>query len=167
MGKRNLLFVLYPNERLNGVFTYAVDLAKTRGEDLTVLFLDRDERGAVTGRGTPAEGDTPELSTLNMDMVPYREYVKELVKECGDHGIRLYMFTTAVDALSAVRHILGQRSDISMVLLSPKVTMSEDVSGRKMNSIAKETSTPIVGMTRRPLFARSYDSGQYSYPTSL
>lgn len=158
MGKKQLLFVTYHDENLEAGLSYAMDLAKTMDEDISILMIYRrkvmekfeDYMTAVTFAEegefkTARELISEDLKERNES---YEEKVRLLMGRCRESGIAADVNTAASDVISAIRNLLRQNTKIDMVLLSPSVTHDGHITAKELNRLVKTASRPIVTMAK-------------------
>ncbi|MDI6728154.1 MAG: hypothetical protein QMD44_04410 [Thermodesulfovibrionales bacterium] len=158
MGKKQLLFVTYHDENLEAGLSYAMDLAKTMDEDISILMIYRrkvmekfeDYMTAVTFAEegefkTARELISEDLKERNES---YEEKVRLLTGRCRESGIAADVNTAASDVISAIRNLLRQNTKIDMVLLSPSVTHDGHITAKELNRLVKTASRPIVTMAK-------------------
>lgn len=158
MGKKQLLFVTYHDENLEAGLSYAMDLAKTMDEDISILMIYRrkvmekfeDYMTAVTFAEegefkTARELISEDLKERNES---YEEKVRLLTGRCRESGIAANVNTAASDVISAIRNLLRQNTKIDMVLLSPSVTHDGHITTKELNRLVKTASRPIVTMAK-------------------
>lgn len=158
MGKKQLLFVTYHDENVEAGLSYAVDLAKTMNDDISILMLFRrkamekfeDYMAAVTFAEEGEFRTARELirEDLKGKNGSYEEKAGLLMKRCMDAGIAADIGASAADIVSAVRSLLRQNTKIDMVLLSPAVTNNGNISSKELNRLVKTASRPIVTMSK-------------------
>jgi len=158
MGKKQLLFVTYHDENVEAGLSYAVDLAKTMNEDISILMLFRRKamerlEDYMTAVAFAEEGEfktARELigEDLKRRNESYEEKAGLLMKRCSDAGVSVDVGASAADIVSAVRNLLRQNSKIDMVLLSPAVTEGGNISSKELNRLVKTSSRPVVTMSK-------------------
>ena len=158
MGKKQLLFVTYHDENLKAGLSYAVDLAKTMNEDISILMLFRRKamerfEDYMTAVAFAEEGEfktARELigEDLKRKNGSYEEKAGFLTERCRDAGIAVDVSAAASDVVSAVRNLLRQNSKIDMVLLSPAVTNDGNISSKELNRLVKTSLRPVVTMSK-------------------
>ena len=160
MGKRNLLFVFYPEEKFDSLLSYAIDLAKARNENLCILMVNKSN--------TPASSNGHEMAKkINIGdekAEEYTESVRVIVDECKKFGVQVNIFTVMADPVSAIENFLKQKGGIGMVLLGPRLGMSENITTEEMSNLAKRSSVHIFGMAKRHLYSITYGKESYSFP---
>ncbi len=158
MGKKQLLFVTYHDENVESGLSYAVDLAKTMNEGISILMLFRRKamerfEDYMTAVAFAEEGEfktARELigEDLKRKNESYEEKAGLLMERCSDAGIAVDVSAAASDVVSAVRNLLRQNSKIDMVLLSPAVTNDGNISSKELNRLVKTSSRPVVTMSK-------------------
>lgn len=159
MGKKQLLFVTYHDENLEAGLSYALDLAKTMNEDISILMIYRRKKALekledyMAAVAFAEEGEFKTARDLITDDLKKRNESFEkkadlLIQRCMQSGIAANVGTTAMDVVSAVKNILRQNIKIDMVLLSPEVTDSGNITAKELNRLVKTASRPIVTMSK-------------------
>ncbi|MCL4537043.1 MAG: hypothetical protein M1610_05580 [Nitrospirae bacterium] len=158
MGKKQLLFVTYHDESFEAGLSYAVDLAKTMNEDISILMIYRRRvmekfEDLMTAVTFAEEGEFKTARELIMDDLQknnesYEERVGLLMERCRKSGIAADVNTAATDVVSAIRNILRQNTKIDMVLLSPSITHDGNITAKELNRLVKTASRPIVTMAK-------------------
>ncbi len=156
--KKQLLFVTHQNEETDDGLAYAVDLARTMDEGITVLLVNRKnlmekfERAMAavtfaeaneheTSRAILAEGEQGDEDA--------GKRVETLLDKCRDLGVNITVHAVTEDAVTAVKDYLKKRNGVDMVLLSPSVTDKKNLSARELQRLVKTASRPIVTMARQ------------------
>jgi hypothetical protein len=157
--KKQLLFVTYPNEGMDEGLSYAVDLAQTMNEGITVLLVKKDKlmkkfedlmssvafaeenetdmaRQLLSGAGTETEASTA-------------ENLRTIREKCREVGVNVNIHAASMDTVSAVKDFLKNTSGIDMILLSPSVTGEGNLSGSQLKRLVRTASRPIVTMSRQ------------------
>lgn len=147
MGKKQLLFVTYHDENLKAGLSYAVDLAKTMNEDISILMLFRRKamerfEDYMTAVAFAEEGEfktARELigEDLKRKNESYEEKAGLLMEKCRKLGTAVDVSAATSDVVSAVKNFLRQNSKIDMVLLSPAVTNDGNISSKELNRLVK------------------------------
>jgi len=159
MGKRQLLFVTYRDENLEEGISYAIELAKAMYEDITLLFVKKqnnlmDKLGNLMTAVSFAEADEHESARQIMaDDTPekqaaYDEKLAELMTRCKHEGISVNVQQSDLDAVPGIRSFLKNNNGIDKVVLSPVMTESGNVTSKDLNRLVRTASRPIVTMTR-------------------
>ncbi|MBI5213009.1 MAG: hypothetical protein HY957_06510 [Nitrospirae bacterium] len=156
MGKKRLLFVTYHDENVEAGLSYAVDLAKTMNEDISVLMLFRRKamerfEDYMTAVAFAEEGEfNTARELIGEDLKRKNESCEEksdlLMERCRKSGVAADVNTAATDVVSAIRNILRQNTKIDMVLLSPSITHDSNIT--ELNRLVKTASRPIVTMAK-------------------
>ncbi|MDA8079179.1 MAG: hypothetical protein M0Z79_09615 [Nitrospiraceae bacterium] len=156
--KKQLLFVTHQNEETDDGLAYAVDLARTMDEGITVLLvhkknlMEKFERAMVAV--TFAEANEHETSREILAEGPLEDEQAEkrmetLLDKCRDLGVNVTVHAVTEDAVTAVKDYLKKRNGVDMVLLSPSVTDKKNLSARELQRLVKTASRPIVTMARQ------------------
>lgn len=132
-----------------------MDLAKTMGNSIGILMVDKRE---MTGR--PGEGMTDEASAEQEEGAEpnrderrkHREALENklsLIKEtCSKAGVSIEVSIAAVEVIPAIRKILSRNARIDMVVLSPGTTNDGDTS-KTLQRLLKSASRKIVTMAKQ------------------
>ncbi len=154
---RDLLFVTYQNKDWEVGLPYAIDLAKTLNKGISILLLHQKKlaKGFESLMAAVTFAEAYEHETAREIM---RESETEntedtriptlLAKKCRECGVPADVHTEEHDVFSSVRNFLKEKTSIDMVVLSPSVTDSKDISAKELSRLAKRASRPIVTMTR-------------------
>lgn len=153
--KKHLLFVTCQNESGDDGLAYAVDLAKTLQEGLTILvvkarklgqrfedlmsavaFAEENEHG--TARELAGRPESPELHPA-------------LVEQCRSMGIEAGMTTAQGELVPAISSALKNSRAVDMVILSPSITRDGNVSARELQRLVRTASRPVVTIARNQL----------------
>jgi hypothetical protein len=132
MIRKHILFATYYDRDLDEGISYAIDLAKTMEEDLTVLFVERQKKeqpGEVLS--APDDGK-----------------LASITGEGERSGVSLRVLSSPSDAVSGIEGYLKKESDVDMVLLSPGIKEEELVSRKALNKLLKAASRRVVTMSR-------------------
>lgn len=158
MGKKQLLFVTYHDENFEAGLSYAVELAKTMDEDISILMIYRrkvmekfeDYMTAVTFAEEGEFKTARELISedLKKKNESYEEKVRLLMERCRKSGIAVDVSVSASSVVSAIRNLLRQNTKIDMVLLSPSITHDGHITNKELNRLVKTASRPIVTMAK-------------------
>ncbi|GER92746.1 hypothetical protein A45J_0471 [hot springs metagenome] len=158
MGKKQILFVTYHDENLESGLSYAVDLAKTMNEDISILMLYRRKvmekfENYMAAVAFAEDGEFKTARELIMDDLKrknesYEEKVCLFVERCKELGVSADVNTSSNDVISAIRNLISQNTKIDMVLLSPSVTHDGHVTAKELNKLVKIASRPIVTMVK-------------------
>lgn len=152
--KKQLLFVTYQNEDLDEGLTYAIDLANTLDEDITILLVNKKVQGQrfedIMAAVAFAEEDEHETAREFLRKRKPKERPNSMVEQCKTAGIAVNMQTADDNLVSAVNDFLKQRKAVDMVLLSPNITKN-GISAGELKSLVKTTSRPVVTIARQEL----------------
>jgi len=159
--KKQLLFVTYPNEELEDGLSYAVDLARTMNDGITVLLVKREklmkkfedmmsavafaEEGLHETARYLASGNGPDGDGLT------RKSLEAIQGKCREVGVQVNIHSVTMDTVAAVKDFLRQSTGIDMILLSPEVTGDGAISGRDLQRLVRTASRPIVTMSRQAI----------------
>ncbi|MBI5100930.1 MAG: hypothetical protein HZA16_02420 [Nitrospirae bacterium] len=157
--KKRLLFVTYQNEEMDEGLSYAVDLARTMNEGITVLLVKKEKlmrrlEDMMTAI-TFAEEGLPDTAVQFLDNnAPHEDQgsasdLESIRKKCLSVGVNVNIHSVTNDTVSAVKDYLKQSSGIDMVLLDPSVTGDGQLSGRDLQRLVRTASRPVVTMSRQ------------------
>jgi cellobiose-specific phosphotransferase system component IIA len=160
MGKRQLLFVTYRDEKLEEGISYAIELARAMYEDITLLLVQRksnlmDKFEDLMTAVSFAEADEHETARQIMAGASqsldesHEKRLAAVVKKCGEEGIQVKVEAVSLDAISGIRKFLKEHAGIDKVVLSPVITEAGSVTSRDLNRLVRTASRPIVTMTRQ------------------
>lgn len=158
MRKKQLLFVTYHDENFDEGLSYAVDLAKTMNDGISILMIYKravmekfeDLMAVVTfaeagEHKTAREMIKEDYKKHNKD---YEEKLAQLVEKCRKAGSSVDVGTASMDVVSAIRNLVRQNTSIDMVLLSPSITNDSTVTAKELNRLVKSASRPVVTMAK-------------------
>ncbi|MEW6117308.1 MAG: hypothetical protein AB1553_10465 [Nitrospirota bacterium] len=158
MRKKQLLFVTYHDENFEEGLSYAVDLAKTMNDGISILMIYKrtvmekfgDLMTVVTfaeagEHKTAREMISEDYKKHNRD---YEERLAQLVEKCREADINVEVSTAAMDIVSAIRNFIRQNTGIDMVLLSPSITNDSNITTKELNRLVKTASRPVVTMAK-------------------
>ena len=158
MREKQLLFVTYHDENLDEGLSYALDLAKTMNDSIEILVVYKrkvlekfeDMMTAITFAESDMHKTAKEMISADYEKnnKDYEKWVALLEEQCRKSGIRVSISTAATDAVSAIKNILRQNIRVDMVLLSPSITNSGNVTSKVINKLVKTASRPIVTMAK-------------------
>ncbi|MDA8084488.1 MAG: hypothetical protein M0024_12595 [Nitrospiraceae bacterium] len=157
--KKQLLFVTYPNEEMDDALSYAVDLARTMNEGITVLlvkkksFIEKFENmmAAVTfaeegdhesARQFLAASEEGSDASVEKDLMTIRN-------KCREVGVNVNIHTATMETAPAVKTFLQNTNGIDMILLSPSITGKGQLSGDALKKLVRTVSRPIVTMSKQ------------------
>lgn len=158
MKMRELLFVTYHDESFEEGLSYAIDLAKVMNDAISLLMIYKRKVMEKVGdmMTVVAFDEANELKTAR-EMIKedyerknesYEERLKQLMEKCRQAGVPVDISTAAADAVSAIKNLLRQNTNIDMVLLSPNITRDKHISVKDLNRLVKTASRPIVTMAK-------------------
>lgn len=158
MGKKQLLYVTYHDESLEAGIPYAVDLAKTMNEDISILMVYRrkamekfeDYMAAIAFAEEGEFKTTRELIARDLEKKneSYEEKIGLLIESCKKLRIAADVSASALDVVSAIKNLLRQNTKVDMVLLSPGITSNSNIVEKKLSRLVKTISRPIITMTK-------------------
>lgn len=160
MGKRQLLFVTYRDENLEEGVSYAIELAKAMYEDITFLFVQKQQSlldklenmmTAVSFAEAGEHDTAQQIMTEGAQVVQgvYKKEVDTIMKNCLQAGIQANVHASSLDAISGIRKFLKEHGGIDKVVLSPAITEAGNVTSKDLNRLVRTASRPIVTMTRQ------------------
>lgn len=156
--QKQLLFVTYRNEEMDEGLSYAVDLAKTMDEGITVLLVNRksmmqriEDAMAAVAFAEENEPDTAReiINKGAKDEGHADAGVHTLLDSCRNLGVNVTVHAVTEDAVTAVKDYLKERNGVDMVLLSPSITTKGNLSARELQRLVKTASRPVVTMARQ------------------
>lgn len=158
MKVRQLLFVTLYDEHFEEGLSYATDLAKVMNNSISLLMIHKrkvmEKFGDMKSEAVYA-GDNEHKTAGKMikedhetDNESDEERLNKLADRCRQAGIQADINVSAEDAVSAIRNLLRQNTNIEMVLLSPGITRDNHITGKDLNRLVKTASRPIVTMAK-------------------
>jgi L-lactate utilization protein LutB len=158
MGKRGLVFVTFSDADMDGGLTYAIELAKTMDEDLSLLLVKKKKDfmkkfETLLTAISFAEADEHETARQVMavdEKSPRNNKAKlaKLVKMCRQEGIQVHIHSTDLDAISGISAFLKEHSGIDKILLGPSMAEAENITAKDLTRLVRTASRPVVTMTR-------------------
>lgn len=158
MGKRELVFVTFCDAYMEEGLTYAIELAKTMDEDLSLLLVQKKRNltqkvETLLTAISFAEADEHETAQQVMaidEKSPKNNKAKlaKLVKWGKKEGIQVHAHTTNLDAISGISAFLKEHSGIDKILLSPSMAEAGNITAKDLTRLVRTASRPIVTMTR-------------------
>lgn len=153
--KRNLLFVAYRDGELDEGLNYALDLAKMTDKGMAVLLVNKKKfpgkLESIMSAVAFAEENEHETARQIMQAGDAKGDVEsEIAQKCRTSGVIAAVHTAMQDAATSLKDYLKQNSSIDMVLLSPNITESGNISSRELNKLVRSASRPIVTMAKQP-----------------
>ena len=158
MGTKQLLYVMQSDENLEEGLSYAIDLAKLMDKGITVLLLYKkklqkrfeDAMMAVTFAEANEHETAKEImaESLKNGDDAHDKKIDDLMQKCKTSGVSVNIYGVTLDAMSAVRNFLKQKTFIDLVLLSPGVTTSGKWTKGVLDRFVNIALRPIVTMTK-------------------
>lgn len=155
---KQLLFVTYPNEGMDEGLSYAVDLAQTMNEGITVLLVKKDKlmkkfenMMSAVAFAEENDSDTARQFMSGPTEAGAAENLRTIREKCLEVGVKVNIHTASMDTVSAVKDFLKNTSGIDMILLSPSVTGEGNLSGSELKRLVRTASRPIVTMSRQAI----------------
>lgn len=158
MKKKQLLFVTYHDEKFDDGLSYALDLARTMNDGISILMvyqrkvMEKFEDlmtvvafAEANDHKTARELIVEDLEKNNED---YEKKLSALRNKCEKSGIDVDVSAASTNVVAAIRNFLKQNSGIDMVLLSPCVTNDGSISSKDLNRLVRTASRPIVTMAK-------------------
>jgi|SRR5208283_224421 len=158
MQMKQLLFVTFHDENFEEGLSYAIDLAKDTDNGISLLMVYKrkvmEKLGDMIVVGTSVEvsGHKTAREMIKEDYERKNENcderLKQVMEKCLQSGVFLDVSTAATDAVSAIKNLLRQNTNIVMVLLSPNITKDKDIMAKDFNRFVTTASRPIVTMDK-------------------
>jgi len=155
MKKKQLLFVTYHDEKFDDGLSYALDLARTMNDGISILMVFKRKVmekfedmmtvvafAEANDHKTARELIAEDLEKNNED---YEKKLSLLRKKCG---VDVDVSAASTNVVTAIRNFLKQNSSVDMVLLSPSVTNDGNISSKDLNRLVRTASRPIVTMAK-------------------
>ena len=153
--KKHLLFVTCQNESGDDGLAYAVDLAKTLQEGLTILVVKAKKLGQrfedLMSAVAFAEENEHETAIELARSSEGLEVHPGMVEQCRSMGIEAGMTTTHGDLVPAISSALRNSRAVDMVILSPSITRDGNVSAKELQRLVRTASRPVVTIARNQL----------------
>jgi hypothetical protein len=156
--RRDLLFVTFMNEHYEEGLSYAIDLARTLGNGLSVLLV-REKRKNLAEKfsdimsaaafAEAGEHDAARELILSRELDLMKEITATFETKCGAAGVKLNLTTSELDAVQAVKAYIKDHPPVDMVLLSPPATQDGSVSAKELNTLVKTAGRPVVTINRQ------------------
>ncbi len=156
--KKQLLFVTYPNEGMDEGLSYAVDLAQTMNEGITVLLVKKDKlmkkfEDMMSAVAFAEENDQDTAREFVSEPVEagVADNLRTIREKCREVGVKVNIHTASMDTVSAVKDFMKNTSGIDMILLSPSVTGEGNLTGGELKRLVRTSSRPVVTMSRQAI----------------
>jgi hypothetical protein len=155
--KKQLLFVTYPNEEMDEGLSYAVDLARTMNEGITVLLVKKeklmkkieDMMAAVAFAEEDDHDTARQLASGPGPDTNAEKNLRTIRDKCSEVGVNLNIHTVSMDTVPAVKNFLKNTTGIDMILLSPSITGEGNLSGGELKRLVRSASRPIITMAKQ------------------
>lgn len=155
--RKTILFVTYHDEDCGAGLSYAIDLAKTMDRGMAVLLINRrslmerfeDVMASVTFAEAGEQETAKKIYAGDMKEDCLDKKVISLAERCRGAGVEVSVQSEAKNILKAVKHYISVKNSVDMVLLSPNVTDSGNITERDLRNLFKTVSRPIVIMARQ------------------
>jgi len=160
--RRDLLFVTFLNERYEEGLSYAIDLARTLGNGLSVLLVHEKRKNlaekfsdimSAAAFAEAGEHDAARELILSRQLDLMKEIAAAFEAKCEAAGVKLRMTTSELDAVHAVKAYIKDHPPVDMVLLSPPATQDGGVSAKELNTLVKTAGRPVVTISRQACMA--------------
>lgn len=156
--KKQLLFVTYQNEDRDEGLTYAIDLAKTLEEGITILLVNKkklEERfeDIMTAVAFAEEGEhetAREITDASCGNGK-EDQSKGMIDQCKSSGVEANLQTAQDGIVGAISGFLKNRTAVDMVLLSPSITKNGNMSARELKRLVKSALRPVVTIAKQEL----------------
>lgn len=158
MKKKQLLFVTYHDDKFDDGLSYALDLARTMNDGISILMVYKRKAmekfedmmtvvafAEANDHKTARELIAEDLENNNED---YEKKLSLLREKCGKAGVDVDVSAASTNVVNAIRNFLKQNSSVDMVLLSPSVTNDGNISSKDLNRLVRTASMPIVTMAK-------------------
>ncbi len=153
--KKHLLFVTCQNESGDDGLAYAVDLAKTLQEGLTILVVQAKKLGQrfedLMSAVAFAEENEHETARQLVRGSESALATTGMVEQCRMMGIEAGMTTAQDDLVPAISTALRNSRAVDMVILSPSITRDGNVSAKELQRLVRTASRPVVTIARNQL----------------
>jgi len=156
--KKQLLFVTYQNEVRDEGLTYAIDLAKTMEEGITILLINKkkfDQRVedimAAVAFAEEGEHETAREIAEARRGNGKEDQSKGMLEQCKSSGIEVNMQTAQDGLVEAISGFLKNKTAVDMVLLSPSITKKGNISARELHRLVKTALRPVVTIAKQEL----------------
>jgi len=158
MKKKQLLFVTYHDEKFDDGLSYALDLAKTMNDGISILMVYKrkvmekfEDMMTVIAFAEANEHKTAReliVEDLKKNNEDYEKKLSLLKEKCQSSGVDVDFSAASANVIAAIRNFLKQNSGVDMVLLSPSVTNDGNISSKDLNRLVRTASRPVVTMAK-------------------
>ena len=153
--KKQLLFVTYQNEDRDEGLTYAIDLAKTLEEGITILLVNKEKleerfEDIMTAVAFAEEGEYETAREVMRRENPEGQS-NRMIDQCKTSGIEANLQTAQDGIVGAISGFLKNKTAVDMVLLSPSITKNGKMSARELQRLVKTASRPVVTIAKQEL----------------
>lgn len=157
--KKKLLFVTYFDEHPDEGLSYVLELAKVMNEDLMIFLLRKrrvsakvdDLMSAVTF-AEANEHETARQKVAGDHPNPEENSEKKLAGlfyRCRKSGIKVDLYSSRADVISAIEEYFKQRNGVDIVLLGPNIADHSNLTQRKLRRLSDTVARPIVTIARQ------------------
>lgn len=153
--KKQLLFVTYQNEDRDEGLTYAIDLAKTLEEGITILLVNKEKleerfEDIMTAVAFAEEGEHETAREVMRRENPEGQS-NRMIAQCKTSGIEANLQTAQDGIVGAISGFLKNKTAVDMVLLSPSITKNGNMSARELQRLVKTALRPVVTIAKQEL----------------
>ncbi|MBI5049596.1 MAG: hypothetical protein HZC11_01655 [Nitrospirae bacterium] len=156
--KKQLLFVTCQNDSPDEGLSYAIDLAKTLDEGITILlvklrkFRQRlEDIMAAVAFAEAGEHETARKIASVGEEDGSEETISILLEKCKNSGVDVGVHTVSDDLVSAISNFFKKKRTIDMVILSPSVMRNENLSARELKRLVRTTLRPVVTIAKQEM----------------
>ncbi len=157
--KKKLLFVTYLDERPDEGLSYVIELAKVMNEDLTIFFLRKrvhstkiDDLMTSVAFAEANEHETARQMIADgprhLESAPDRKLLG-LFGKCRESGIKVDVFSSREDALSAIEGFFKHRNGIDIILIGPNIADHGHISQRRLKRLSDAVARPVVTIAKQ------------------
>jgi hypothetical protein len=149
---RLLLFVTHLTEGFETGFAYSTELARLMEKDIAVLIVGNkrnftDKVEDLMSAAAFAEANEHEIAReifSDQQELTCSEEITFLAQRCRETGIKLSIYQSALDIISAIKFLVRQQSDVDLILMGTTITDNGSISTRELKRLLKTASRPIV-----------------------
>ncbi|MCX5717174.1 MAG: hypothetical protein NTW44_02470 [Nitrospirae bacterium] len=156
--KKQLLFVTYQNEAQDEGLTYAIDLAKTLEEGITILLINKkkleqrfEDIMAAAAFAEEGEQETAREIERGNNGGSHDKQTRVMLEQCKSSGIEANLQTAQDGIVGAISGFLKNKTAVDMVLLSPSITKNGNMSARELQRLVKTALRPVVTIAKQEL----------------